>query len=118
PRHSKSEFSSWLLLAWFLGHFPDRKILHASHTQDLTANFGRKVRDLLEDSDYRQIFPGTILKSDAKSAGKWQTTKGGQYYAAGVGGALAGRGADLAVIDDPISEQDTTDAAFEQCWEW
>lgn len=118
PRHSKSELSSWLLPAWFLGHRPDAKILHASHTQDLTANFGRKIRDLIEDRDYKAVFPETILKSDAKSAGKWQTTKGGQYFAAGVGGALAGRGADLAIIDDPISEQDTTDAAFEQCWEW
>ena len=116
--NTKSEFSSWLLIAWFLGHFPDRKILHASHTQDLTANFGRKVRDLIDDRSYHDIFPGTVLKSDAKSSGKWQTAAGGQYFAAGVGGALAGRGADLAIIDDPISEQDTTDAAFDQCWEW
>lgn len=118
PRHTKSEFGSWLLPSWFLGHFPSKKVLHASHTQDLTADFGRRIRDLIDDPDYRDIFPETILKSDAKSSGKWKTTAGGQYYAAGVGGALAGRGADLAIIDDPISEQDTTDGAFEQCWEW
>lgn len=118
PRHTKSEFGSWLLPAWYLGHFPDKKILHASHTADLTANFGRKIRDLIEEGVYKEVFPDTVLKSDAKSSGKWQTTKGGQYYAAGVGGALAGRGADLAIIDDPISEQDLTDGAFDQCWEW
>jgi predicted phage terminase large subunit-like protein len=116
--NTKSEFGSWLLPSWFLGHFPDKKILHASHTQDLTANFGRKIRDLIDEDGYHDIFPETILKSDAKSSGKWQTSRGGQYYAAGVGGALAGRGADLAIIDDPISEQDVTDAAFDQCWEW
>ena len=116
--NTKSEFGSWLLPSWFLGHFPDKKILHASHTQDLTANFGRKIRDLIDEEGYRDIFPGTLLKSDAKSSGKWQTSRGGQYYAAGVGGALAGRGADLAIIDDPISEQDVTDSAFDQCWEW
>lgn len=118
PRHTKSEFGSVLLPAFFLGHFSDKKILHASHTQDLTANFGRKIRDLIDEQSYRDIFPETVLKSDAKSAGKWQTTKGGQYYAAGVGGALAGRGGDLTIIDDPISEQDLTDGAFDQCWEW
>jgi len=118
PRHTKSEFGSWLFPSWFLGHFPEKKILHASHTQDLTANFGRKMRDLIDGEDYHKVFPDTVLKSDAKSSGKWQTAAGGQYFAAGVGGALAGRGADLAIIDDPISEQDTTDGAFEQCWEW
>lgn len=116
--NTKSEFSSWLLPAWMLGHRPDMKILHASHTQDLTANFGRKIRDLIDEDTYKEIFPDTVLKADAKSSGKWQTAAGGQYYAAGVGGALAGRGADLAIIDDPISEQDVTDGAFEQCWEW
>lgn len=116
--NTKSEFGSWLLPSWFLGHFPDKKILHASHTQDLTANFGRKIRDLIDDQTYQDIFPQTVLKTDAKSSGKWQTAAGGQYYAAGVGGALAGRGADLAILDDPISEQDLTDAAFEHCWEW
>jgi predicted phage terminase large subunit-like protein len=118
PRHSKSEFGSVFLPSWFLGHNPTAKILHASHTQDLTATFGRRIRDLLTEASYQEVFPDTHLKYDAKSSGKWQTAAGGQYYAAGVGGALAGRGADLAIIDDPISEQDTTDGAFEQCWEW
>lgn len=117
--NTKSEFTSWLLPAWLLGLDPSLKIIQAMHTQDLSVDFGRKVRDLVNTSTaFREIFPELHLKSDVKSAGKWASSKGGQYFAAGVGGALAGRGADLCIIDDPISEQDTTDSAFEQCWEW
>lgn len=117
--NTKSEFTSWLLPAWLLGHNPRLKIIQAMHTQDLAADFGRKVRDLVNTSpEFRGVFSDLHLKADSQSAGKWSTTGGGQYYAAGVGGALAGRGADLCIIDDPISEQDTTDGAFESCWEW
>jgi len=121
PRMGKSELVSYLFPAWFLGHHPDKKIIMATHTADLSTNFGRRVRDLVNSDDYRAVFPNVSLNQDAKAAGQWNTSAGGQYYAAGVGGALAGRGADVFVIDDPHSEQEAktgNPSAFLPAWEW
>lgn len=121
PRHSKSETTSFLLPAWFLGHRPDAKIIMATHTQSLSEDFGRRVRNLIAEPEYQEIFPATELQTDSKSAGVWGTKKGGRYYAVGVGGALAGRGADILIIDDAHSEQDIktgTRLAFDQAFNW
>lgn len=121
PRMGKSELVSYLFPAWFLGHHPDKKIIMATHTADLSTNFGRRVRDLVGSEDYRRVFPNVSLNQDAKAAGQWNTSDGGQYYAAGVGGALAGRGADVFVIDDPHSEQEAKTGnpnIFLSAWEW
>ena len=119
PRHSKSEFASYLMPAWFLGRNPKLKIIQATHNTELAVRFGRKVRDLIADPQYKDIFPATSLKEDNKSAGKWQTDVGGEYFAAGVGAAVTGRGADLFVIDDPHSEQDAlSESAFDHAYEW
>ena len=106
PRHGKSEFLSYLFPAYFLGKFPNKKIIMGTHTASLSEDFGRRVRNLIESEEYQELFPNTTIADDQKAAGKWSTGAGGQYYAVGVGGALAGRGADLFVIDDPHSEQD------------
>ena len=121
PRHGKSEFSSYLFPAYFLGKYPEKKIIMGTHTASLSEDFGRRVRNLIDSEEYHEIFPNTLVASDQKAAGKWSTTAGGQYYAAGVGGALAGRGADLFVIDDPHSEQDikvNSRLAFDTAWSW
>jgi len=121
PRMGKSEFSSYLFPAYFLGNDPNKKIIMGTHTASLSEDFGRRVRNLLEDEDYNALFPGTTLAQDQKASGKWSTQAGGQYYAAGVGGALAGRGADLFMIDDPHSEQDVkanSRLAFDTAWSW
>lgn len=121
PRMGKSEFSSYLFPAWFLGQYPDKKIIMATHTAGLSEDFGRRVRNLIDSDEYKQIFPKTLVADDQKAAGKWSTSAGGQYYAVGVGGALAGRGADLFVIDDPHSEQDikaNSRATFDNAWSW
>ena len=119
PRHSKSEFASFLMPALFLARNPKLKIIQATHNTELAVRFGRKVRDLIDDPQYKDIFPDTNLKEDNKGAGKWQTDKGGEYFAAGVGAAVTGRGADLFVIDDPHSEQDAlSESAFDNAYEW
>tara|TARA_R110000868_G_scaffold380285_1_gene646278 strand:- start:847 stop:2385 length:1539 start_codon:yes stop_codon:yes gene_type:complete len=121
PRMGKSEFSSYLFPAYFLGNFPNKKIIMGTHTASLSEDFGRRVRNLLDDEQYHELFPQTLVADDQKAAGKWSTGAGGQYYAAGVGGALAGRGADLFVIDDPHSEQDVkanSRLAFDTAWSW
>ena len=119
PRHTKSEFASHLFPAYLLGKNPKLKIIEATHTADLAINFGRKVRDLIDTEEYAGIFPRTELKADSRSAGKWLTSQGGEYYASGIGGALAGRGADLFIIDDPHSEQDAfSERALEEAYDW
>ena len=121
PRHGKSELISYLAPAWFLGKYPHKKIIMASHTADLAVNFGRRVRNLVGSDAYKDIFPQVELQSDSKSASRWGTNFQGEYFAIGVGGALAGRGADLFIIDDPHSEQDAKTGrpdVFLPAWEW
>jgi predicted phage terminase large subunit-like protein len=93
----------------------------ASHTADLAVNFGRRVRNLVGSDPYKEIFPAVELQADSKSASRWGTNFNGEYFAIGVGGALAGRGADLFIIDDPHSEQDAKQGradVFLPAWEW
>jgi len=121
PRHGKSELISYLAPAWFLGKYPHKKVIMASHTADLAVNFGRRVRNLVGSDAYKDIFPAVELQADSKSASRWGTNYNGEYFAIGVGGALAGRGADLFIIDDPHSEQDAKlgrPDVFKPAWEW
>ena len=121
PRHGKSQLDSIYFPAWFLGKFPDKKVMMVSHTTDLAVDFGRKVRNLITTDKYKEIFPNTSLSSDSKSAGRWNTNHGGEYYATGIGSSIAGRGADLLIIDDPHSEQDVLNGnfeVFERAYQW
>jgi len=119
PRHTKSEFASYLFPAWMIGRKPSMKIIQATHTTELAVNFGRKVKNLLETEEYQEIFEDCELSVDSKASGRWDTKSGGMYYAVGVGSNLAGRGGDLIVIDDPHSEQTAMSASgFENAWEW
>ena len=119
PRHTKSEFASYLFPAWVMGQKPETKIIQATHTAELAVGFGRKVKNLIDSEIYRDVFPELALAKDAKASGRWSTDKGGEYYAVGVGGALAGRGANLCIIDDPVSEQDAlSPTALDNIYEW
>ena len=123
PRHTKSEFASYLLPAWFLGKFPDKKIIQTSNTAELAVGFGRKVRNLVGSDQYARIFPDVTLRSDSKAAGRWSTNANGEYFAIGVGGTVTGKGADLLIIDDPHSEQEAAIAAtnpevYDKVFEW
>ena len=123
PRHTKSEFASYLLPAWFLGKFPNKKVIQTSHTAELAVGFGRKVRNLVDSEVYNDTFPNLALQADSKAAGRWNTSKGGDYFAIGVGGAVTGKGADLLIIDDPHSEQEAAMAAsnpevYDKVYEW
>ena len=118
PRHTKSEFASFLLPAWMIGKNPKLKIIQTTHTAELAVRFGRKAKTLIDSEDYQKIFQ-TRLREDSQAAGRWETEQGGEYFAAGVGGAITGRGADLLIIDDPHSEQDALNPeALERAYEW
>jgi len=123
PRHTKSEFASYLLPAWFLGNFPEKKVIQTSHTAELAVGFGRKVRNLVDKEEYHAIFDGVELQADSKAAGRWSTNAGGDYFAIGVGGAVTGKGADLLIIDDPHSEQEAAlsevnPEIYDKTYEW
>ena len=119
PRHTKSEFASNLFPAWMMGRNPKLKIIQTTHTAELSYNFGRKVRNLFDQQEFKDVFPEVNLSQDSKAAGRFTTNKGGEYFAAGVGGAITGRGADLLIIDDPHSEQDAlSQTAMDNAYEW
>lgn len=123
PRHTKSEFGSYMLPAWFLGKFPDKKVMQASNTGELAVGFGRKVRNLVMSEQYHEVFPNTNLRVDSKAAGRWAVNEVGEYFAIGVGGTMTGRGADLVIIDDPHTEGEAALAAhdpsvYDKSYEW
>lgn len=121
PRHTKSEFASHLFPAWYLGRYPDKKVIQTAHTAELAVGFGRKVRNLVNSEDYKNVFGEVSLASDSKAAGRWSTNKKGEYFAIGVGGAVTGKGADILVIDDPHSEQEAAlndPSIYDKTYEW
>jgi predicted phage terminase large subunit-like protein len=134
PRHTKSELTSWLLPAWFLGKYPRKKIIQASNTEALAAGFGRRVRNLISgeaiegDDDaipvgFTDVFPGVHLAKDSQAAAGWHTNKGGEYFAIGISGKVTGKGGDIVIIDDPHSEQEarqaeTSPEIFDGVYEW
>ena len=121
PRHTKSEFASHLFPAWYLGRYPDKKVIQTAHTAELAVGFGRKVRNLVGSDDYQAIFADVSLSTDSKAAGRWNTNKDGEYFAIGVGGAVTGKGADILIVDDPHSEQEAAQgdpAVYDRTYEW
>ena len=119
PRHTKSEFASTYFPSWILGRNPKLKVMQITHTGELAFRFGRKVRDIVDSAEYQEVFPGVHLKTDSKSAGRWETNDGGEAFYSGIGGAVTGRGADLLVLDDIHSEQDAlSPTALDNAWDY
>ena len=100
-----------------VGRKPDLKIIQTTHTTELALRFGRKAKTLIDSPEYQKVF-NTRLREDSQAAGKWETEQGGEYYAAGVGSAITGRGADLLIIDDPHSEQDALNPEALEAYDW
>ncbi len=118
PRSGKSLMVSEYFPAWFLGRHPDQQVLAVSYGIDLAKTWGKRVRDMIDSSEYQGIFDLEISKS-TKAADRWETTKGGIYNASGVTGGIAGKGAHLGLIDDPLNEQDAySKAAREHVTRW
>ncbi len=119
PRAGKSLFSSWLLPAWWMGHFPGDQILHTSYASALVDKFGRQIRNTISSDEYQEIFPETQIAKDSRASNQWATTKNGVYNAIGAGGGAAGRGAHLLLADDVVSEQDMhSKSAHDNIWDW
>ena len=111
PRSSKSVICSKLFPAWYIGQNPNHEILTVSHSDQLSSDFGRSVRDIVNSETFQEIFTDVKLRQDVRAAGKWQTNQKGSYYAAGVRSQIAGRGAHIAILDDVMSEEDSFSSA-------
>jgi len=122
PRFGKSHFISYLFAAWFIGHYPTLQVMMVTHTAELSADFGRQVRNLIGTAEYRTIFPGTVVSADKAAANNWSTTVGGKYLAIGINGNVAGRGAHLLIADDLVSEKavmgGSGETLFEEAWKY
>lgn len=119
PGSAKSTYTSVVFPPWFLGRNPKLSVIAASHTQELAERFGRRVRNLVQAKEFGNVF-GIGVADDSASAGRWDTTAGGEYFAAGVGGSITGRRADLAIIDDPVKSREDADSerSREKAWDW
>lgn len=119
PGSAKSTYASVEFPAWFTGRNPKHSIIAASHTQELAERFGRRVRNIAASEEFRRVF-GFGVSDDSSSAGRWDNELGGEYFAAGVGGSITGRRADLAVIDDPVKSREDADSdrSRQKAWDW
>jgi predicted phage terminase large subunit-like protein len=117
PGAAKSTYASILYAPWHLAQRPTDAVIAASHTAELAEKWGRRVRNLLME---HSTVLGVGLADDSQAAGRWETDKGGEYFAAGVGGAIAGRRADLVVIDDPVRSREDADSEIirNKTWDW
>lgn len=120
PRHGKSELASKRFPAWCLGRDPNRQIIAASYNSDLANDFGRSVRNIVAEPEFRSVFPSVTLAPDSQAANRMNTNHGGAYVAAGVGTAVTGRGAHIALIDDPFKDREEADSERrrELVWDW
>ncbi len=120
PRHGKSELASKRFPAWCLGRSPRRQIIAASYNSDLASDFGRNVRNIVAEPEFGQVFPSVSLAPDSQAANRMNTNHGGTYVAAGVGTAVTGRGADIALIDDPFKDREEADSERRRdvVWDW
>lgn len=120
PRHGKSELASIRFPAWHLGQNPDHELINVGYNLELPMRFSRKVREIFRDSQYRTLFPDAILDPDSQSVEAWNTTAGGGFTAAGVGGGITGKGAHVLIIDDPLKNQDEADSVQtrDKLWDW
>lgn len=121
PRHGKSMLASEFFPAWYMGRNPEHYVVTATYAQELADDFGRKVKNQIEDAAFRNVFPGVGLADDSKSAKRFHiegvagglehaTTQRGAFYAVGVGGPLTGRGAHLLLIDDPVKNREDAES--------
>lgn len=119
PRHGKSELCSRRFPAWFMGRNPGKQIICSTYAQQFADDFGREVRNIIREPEYQNIYDVSV-RADSSAAGRWHTSEGGVFFAAGAGGAITGRGADIALIDDPVKNSDDADSERkrESIWHW
>lgn len=110
PRHGKSMLCSQYFPAWYLGRNPDKYLITATYGQELSDDFGRKIKDQMRDPFFKLLFPECELRQDTQAASRMVTGAGGTYFGVGVGGPITGRGAHVLLIDDPVKNREEADS--------
>ena len=124
PRTGKSLMASVFFPAWMMGRFPSDKVLTASYQVEMAEGFGSQIRDIVNSREFRAVFPGTALSKSTTAKGYFQIVppgggQKGEFRAIGTTSGAAGKGWNLGIIDDPLSEQDArSDLAKKKVWEW
>lgn len=120
PRHGKSLLVSQRFPAWYLGRHPKDQVIHCSYGGELATGFGRRLRNLMTTTQHQAVFPNCRLAEDSKAVNLWHTNHDGVYVAAGVGGAITGRGSDLLLIDDPVKSREEAESEVmrNRTWDW
>lgn len=120
PGSAKSTYASVLFPPWFMGRNAEMSVLGVSNTTDLAERFSRRVRNIVAMREFTNVFEGNGISDDSAAAGNWETLKGGEFFAAGMGSAIAGRRADLGLIDDPIKtrQEADSDRIRQTQWDW
>lgn len=120
PRTGKSKLASEEFVGWGVGRHPEWEWISSSYNITLPQTFSRRIRDRIRDPGYQALFPSVDFKEDSQSVEVWQTTAGGAYRAAGVGGGITGQGAHVLLIDDPIKNWQEADSVVirDALWDW
>ncbi|WP_395495872.1 phage terminase large subunit [Acetobacter sp. KSO5] len=120
PRHGKSELTSKRFPAWYLGRNPNRQVVCASYGASLAQDFGRDVRNLVASRRFNSLFPTVTLAADSSAKDAWHTAQGGLYASMGIGGGLTGKGAHLAIVDDPVKDRQEAESPARRAavWDW
>ncbi len=119
PGSAKSTYTSILFPPWYMGRNEKAPILGVSNTTELAERFSRRARNLVSSPLYQNVF-GFGCSQDTQAAGSWENERGGEFFAAGIGSAIAGRRAKLGLIDDPIKSREEADAerTRQKHWDW
>jgi len=118
PRHAKSTFGTVLFPSYFMARNPSRFVMSCSYNSQLSIDFGRQVRTVVEEKSINQAFPDFGLSKDSRSAEVWRTEHGGAYFAVGVGGTTSGRPANLLLVDDPIKSREDAESMTQRNRTW
>lgn len=119
PGSAKSTYASVLFPPYYMGRNPTTPILGVSNTTELAERFSRRARNIVSLPRYRNVF-GFGCSEDSKAAGSWENERGGEFFAAGIGSAIAGRRAGLGLIDDPVKSREEADSerVRDKHWDW
>lgn len=118
PRHGKSTYGSVIFPAYFMAKKPNRYMMSTSYNSQLATDFGRQVRDLVNEPITGQVFPDFEMSADSRAVDQWRTTAGGAAYFIGVGGTTSGRAANLLLLDDPLKSREEAESATQRNKIW
>lgn len=107
PRHGKTSIVTICFPVWWMLHHPTTEVIATGYSASLTQEFSAQARDLYKSHSLDMLAPDrSMIREDQNTKEYWKLDAGGRYYATGTLGTITGKGADLALIDDPLNPND------------